>query len=426
MRLWELGRYALENAWRSRLRTLLTVAGIAIASGALVSMVGFILGLREQVLTPIRMFDLFNNIEVNQTPSSPSLTDEMITRIEAIEGVEYAQPELRMSHVQLRRTEGTRELKSSIFGVPREAGMLAFSSHLLSAGRFFSLDDAEEIIISDGLVTKLGFTSAEEAISTEVVIVAGGLIVQNDKTFEREEREMKLKVVGVFAPPKFATSFTEDSALLPHEFMRNLPSSWMEFGLRQLRSRGGINKGYGRVIVRAESTSDVMQIEEQLREMKFETLSVMDRLKEIKKFFVFMEVLLLAVGTVALVVAGLGILNTLTMTVMERVQEIGIYKSIGASRGDIRWMFLVEAAAVGLMGGLCGLVLARVVSFVLGWAFNAYAASRDVAGPEAVFMFPLWLYAGAVLYSVIISVLSGLYPASKAANIDPIAALRRG
>jgi len=426
MRFWELGRYALENAWRSRLRTLLTVAGIAIASGALVSMVGFILGLREQVEKPIRMFDLLNNIEVNQNANSPSLTDEMIAKIEELEGVEFAQPDLRMSHVQLSRSDGSHELKSNIFGVPREAGMLAFSNDLLSAGRFFSLDDAEEIIISDDLVTKLGFASANEAIDSEVSLVAGGLVAQADKTFEREERDMKLKVIGVYKPPKFASSFTENSALLPHAFMRNLPSSWMEFGLRQLRSQGEAMQGYGRVIVRAESPSDVMRVEEQLREMKFETLSVMDRKKEIKEFFVFMEVLLSAVGTVALVVAGLGILNTLTMTVMERVQEIGIYKSIGASRGDIRWMFLVEAAAVGFIGGLCGLVLARVVSFALGWAFNAYAASRGVGGPEAVFMFPLWLYAGAVFYSIVVSVLSGLYPASKAANIDPIAALRRG
>ena len=169
-----------------------------------------------------------------------------------------------------------------------------------------------------------------------------------------------------------------------------------------------------------------MRVEKKLKDQGFATLSVLDRMAEMKEFFLFMEILLTAVGTVALVVAGVGILNTLTMTVMERYQEIGIYKSIGASHGDIRWMFLVEAAAVGCIGGVGGLVLARVVSWFLGWAFNTYAAQYGVGGPDAVFVFPAWLLVSSVIYAVLISVLSGIYPASKAANIDPVQALRRG
>jgi putative ABC transport system permease protein len=85
---------------------------------------------------------------------------------------------------------------------------------------------------------------------------------------------------------------------------------------------------------------------------------------------------------------------------------------------------LVEAAVVGLGGGIAGLGLAHVVSWVLGWAFNAYAASQGVDGPMAVFVFPWWLLLGAVVYAILISIVSGLYPASRAANVDPIQALR--
>ena len=387
---------------------------------------GFILGLREQVETPIRQFGLLNNIEVNQNTQSPSLDDNMIAQIEAMDGVQYAQPELRISQAQITRPASGDSLKCHVFGVPREAGLISFSQDLISAGGFFSLEDSKEVIVGGDLIPQLGFESAEAAIGHELILVAGGLVAQADTSFVREEREVLLTIVGVYSPPRFATSLSQDSILLPVELMRTMPTSWMELGLRQLRSRGERMKGYGRVIVRAKSPSDVLRIEKQLRAMKFETLSVIDRMKEMKKFFVFMEVLLSAVGTVALIVAGLGILNTLTMTVMERYQEIGIYKSIGASHGDIRWLFLVEAAAVGFLGGMAGLVLARVVSWCLGWAFNAYAAKQGVEGPEAVFVFPIWLLAGAVVYSVVVSVVSGIYPASKAANIDPIAALRRG
>lgn len=426
MRHWELARYALENALRSRMRTLLTIAGVAIASGALVSMVGFILGLRQQIETPIRSLGLLNNIEVNQNDESPPLTDDVIAELETMDGVEYAAPELRLSQIQLSRLDGKHSLKSNVFGIPREAGIIGFSKEFIKAGRFFSLEDSNEVIISQDLVERLGFADGEDAVGSTVSLIAGGLVARKDDSFQREEREMVLKIVGIYEPPSFASSFTESSALLPQELMRDMPTSWMELGMRQLRSRGQKMKGYGRVIVRAESPSDVMRVEKKLKEMKFGTYSVMDRMQELKEFFVFMEVLLTAVGTVALIVAGLGILNTMSMTVMERYQEIGIYKSIGASPGDIRWMFLVEAAAVGLLGGLSGLVLARVVSWILAWAFNVYAASQGVNGPGAVFEFPIWLLAVSVLYSVLISVLSGLYPASQAANVDPIAALRRG
>ena len=427
MRLWELTRFAIENISRSRLRTVLTVAGIAIASGALVSMVGFILGLREQVETPVKRLGILSNIEVKRPSDSkaPLLDDEAVKKIEAIDGVDYAHPDLRLSDATL--VVGSTSVKCSSIGIPREASLVGFARDLLTTGTFFSLGEEKEIMLSEALVPQLGFRSPEEAIGKTVELRAGGLVAKSDNKYEVEQQQMQLTVVGIYEPPEFATSLSSTTVLMPVDTMRDMPSSWMENGLEMLtNSQGLLGKGFRSLTIRAESPSDVVRVEKQIQEMGFSTYSVMDRMKEMRQFFVFMEVLLSAVGTVALIVAGLGILNTLTMTVMERYQEIGIYKSIGASHGDIRWMFLIEAAAVGLLGGIAGLGLARVVSWILAWAFNTYAAQQGVDGPEAVFVFPLWLLAGAVLYSMIISVVSGMYPASKAANIDPIVALRRG
>lgn len=431
IRLWELARYALENAWRSRLRTLLTVVGIAIASGALVSMVGFILGLKHQVERPINQLGLLNNIEVRQTrkseiqEASPVIDEAMLETIEAMEGVEIAFPDLRLSEITL--TRGGFEKKSLGFGMPREISLFGFTEQLLEAGQFFTVGRDNEAVIATGLLEPLGFKSPAAAIGKRITMSLGGLVVKESKKFEYEDKEIEVKIVGVFNAPGFATSWTSTSILLPVDMMRALPKHWMEDGLQQLRAENGETiKGYPTITVRTERPGDVIRVQKQLDEMGFHTLSVLDRMEEMKEFFLFMEILLSAVGTVALVVSGVGILNTLTMTVMERYQEIGIYKSIGASHGDIRWMFLVEAAAVGLVGGLAGLVLARVVSYFLKWAFNTYAFEYGIDGPQAVFVFPVWLLVGAVIYSVVISILSGLYPASKAANIDPVEALRRG
>ena len=431
MRLWELARYALENAWRSKLRTFLTVIGIAIASGALVSMVGFVIGLRQQVEGPINKLGLLNNIEVKQVradqsrEASPVIDDKMLKKIEAMDGVDFAYPDFRLSQILLKH--GGFEKKCMAIGLPRETSLVGFSKDLLKAGEFFTLGNDTEAVVGVKLLKPLGFKSPAAAIGKKLTMQLGGLVEKDAKQFEYESTDIDVKIVGVFDPPGFATSLSDSTVLLPVDLMRTLPSHWMEGGINQLRAdEGQVIKGYPTITVRTKRPGDVVRVEKKLEDMGFATLSVLDRMVEMKEFFIFMEILLSAVGTVALVVAGVGILNTLTMTVMERYQEIGIYKSIGASHGDIRWMFLVEAAAVGLAGGVAGLALARVVSVFLSWAFNTYAAQYGVGGPNAVFVFPVWLLVSSVIYSIVISVLSGIYPASKAANVDPVQALRRG
>jgi putative ABC transport system permease protein len=177
-------------------------------------------------------------------------------------------------------------------------------------------------------------------------------------------------------------------------------------------------------MVRVEHRSDLAPVEEAIRQMGFKTRTMLSRLEEVRTFFVVLDVLLASVGTVALVVAGLGIVNTLLMSVLERYQEIGISKAIGASDGDLLVLFLTEAGVIGLLGGLGGLVLGRVVSWLIEIGANAYARTQDVTAQLDLFAFPLWLLAATVIFSIVISVLAGVYPALRAARVDPIRALR--
>jgi putative ABC transport system permease protein len=143
-----------------------------------------------------------------------------------------------------------------------------------------------------------------------------------------------------------------------------------------------------------------------------------------RKAFILMDLVLTAVATVALVVAGLGIINTQLMAVLERFREIGIYKALGASDGDVRLLFLAEAALVGLLGGTGGLVLGRVVSWIIEIVVNRLAQGEGIDEPIMAFAFPFRLLGGAVLFAVLVSLISGVYPAARAARVDPIRALR--
>ena len=173
-----------------------------------------------------------------------------------------------------------------------------------------------------------------------------------------------------------------------------------------------------------EHPTDLAEVGKSIKEMGFKTHTLLEDLEEMRTFFVFLDVLLASVGTVALVVAGLGIINTLLMAVLERRQEIGIYKAIGASNGDLVVLFLTEASILGFAGGIGGLGLGRFVSWLIQIVINAYVRTQGVETHLEVFQFPPWLLGATVLFSMVVAVIAGVYPAMRAARVDPIQALR--
>jgi len=131
------------------------------------------------------------------------------------------------------------------------------------------------------------------------------------------------------------------------------------------------------------------------------------------------------VAFIALLVSALGITNTMVMSVLERTHEIGVMKAVGARDGAIQWIFLVEGALIGLVGGAVGLFLSWLASFPGDAAARAIVETQDdVKLHESLFMFPRWLTMGVPLFAVLITTLASLYPARRAARVNPITALR--
>ncbi len=132
-----------------------------------------------------------------------------------------------------------------------------------------------------------------------------------------------------------------------------------------------------------------------------------------------------AIALIALLVSALGITNTMLMSVLERVREIGVMKAIGARDRHIQMIFLVEGALVGLVGGLLGLLLARALAIPANaWVRSMVASRMSVRLETSVFAFPWWLAVGAPLFACLVTTLAALYPARRAVRVDAIAALR--
>ena len=157
--------------------------------------------------------------------------------------------------------------------------------------------------------------------------------------------------------------------------------------------------------------------------MGFQTFALMDQFEELKKGFLIMDAVLAVVGMIAIVVASLGIVNTMVMSILERYSEIGIMKAVGASDRDISKIFLFESGAIGLMGGLLGLVLGWIVSVIINLVLNSFLSRQGIPHID-YFSFSWGLCVGAVIFSVLVSLVSGAYPMKRAAGVDPVVALR--
>jgi ABC-type lipoprotein release transport system permease subunit len=255
-----------------------------------------------------------------------------------------------------------------------------------------------------------------------VTLSAFGLAPTGAGQFAYRADTGSFRVVGVLRSPWEGR--LPAFAVVPWARMRTLPGVEVQDVLSGRSQRARPPGAWGTVEVRVGRPADLGPVEDRVAGMGFATSTLLDEARQFRIAFLVLDVLLAAVGTVALLVAGLGIVNTLLMAVLERTTEIGTYKALGATTGDVRVLFLFEAALVGWVGGMAGLVLGRVVSAVIGLGVNQVARSRGIEQDIVVFAFPWWLLAGALAFAILASLVSGAYPASRAARVDPIRALR--
>jgi putative ABC transport system permease protein len=182
-------------------------------------------------------------------------------------------------------------------------------------------------------------------------------------------------------------------------------------------------RNYSMLTVRMVSATQAEAVEDAVKKMHFSAYSYLDATRSMRRFFAVLDMFLGIFGSLALAVASLAIVNTLVMAVLERRREIGIMKAIGASDSDVKRVFFAEAATMGFLGGVIGVVLGWLIGRAINLGANLYL-QRLKMPPEGLLMVPLWLALAAVLFAVLVSVVAGIYPAARAARLDPVEALR--
>ena len=191
---------------------------------------------------------------------------------------------------------------------------------------------------------------------------------------------------------------------------------------RLVRGRGGEGI-YSSIAVKVTRPQHTQDVEDRIRKLGYSAFSLNDALEGAKRAFLILDIILGLVGSIALAVASLGIMNTMVMSILERTREIGIMKAIGGSDSDVRRIFLIEAAVIGVIGGIAGLILGWAVGRVINFGANQYIVSQGGTAGN-LFSIPAWLIGSAIAFSIFVSLAAGAYPARRAARLDPNQALR--
>jgi putative ABC transport system permease protein len=460
MKARDLTELAGRNLREALLRNSLTTLGIAVGVASLVAMLSLGVGLQEMASSRLAKSGLFDAVFVTSranlrafggprrdedaAPKGPvrRLDENARQELAKLPDVVEVYPEVRFqTEIQF---EG-RPYGTTAAGIPLSA--LADGAFDNMKGTFFSGSNADEAILQIELAKDLS-KQPNSLLGKDIVLRyaerqtipaapapagKGSKAAAEDSGFESDglsagfsmvSRELKLRIIGIVEtePAAGFGGMGRGRLLIPLQTAQALRVAQPADMREMLRGATG-KPTYESLTVRVKSPGDVKAVEDSIKSMGFGTFSIIDATKNIQLFFTVFDLLLGIFGSLALTVASLGIINTLVMAILERRREIGVLKALGAADRDVRRLFFAEAGVMGLVGGIFGVFLGWLIGKALTFGTNVYL-SRQQLPPIDLSSVPLWMVFAAIAFSFFVSLAAGIYPASRAAKLDPVEALR--
>jgi len=484
MNLRDLISISIGNLWRMKLRAFLTISGIVIAITTFVSMVSFGAGNQKLISDQFEQLGLFSTIlvyppdenEKDDSTEAAGLDDMAIAKLSQIQGVILVYP---YDEFTVTAAFADTELTTSAQALPDTALKTRLFSNLL-AGQIFPSDSAKAAIISNELLEKLNIENPDSAIGKQIIVsvnvasIDSGLInIFQDKDGEIEKRLDEIWIDSLFHIDYFSKIARHELSSAAMRFMDGFINSpkivsdtlaicgvYKINKSRRLRikpvivptataslfSSGGFSddpvelfsalrsgkifsgeanpsNNYPQVTLCLDPYVSYESVRDSVKALGYTTFSFAESFKEIRRFFFYFNIALGIVGLVALITASLGIANTMVMSILERTREIGVLKSLGADELYIRLLFLVESGVIGVLGAVVGILSGWIVTRVIS-LIARIIMERQGWDIVELFAMPIWLILTAFLFGLLVSLAAGYFPASRAARVDPVQALR--
>ncbi|MFV9507439.1 MAG: ABC transporter permease [Oscillochloridaceae bacterium umkhey_bin13] len=415
MTLADMLRTALENLGRRKVRTVLTSTGVIVGILTIVTMVSLGVGVQREVRAQFAAFGL-ENVFVNPglgqsnddfftqfgaRQRAQPITPEVVEAWRALPNVRRVTPQLTLNEVNaLVAWPGGRQTRVRISGQENFANPFRAAPQAL-AGTLGPVERPGEIVVAAAALP--------EGLQPEAIV--GQDLTIELRSPRGENEQFVLRVIGVSDGPN-----NEIQAAL--EDMAAMKAWW--FNTPDYLT----TQGFDLVVIQAADVGAAAGLVRSLRNEGYQVQSLELILDQANRVFAVINVMLASVGGLALFVASLGIVNTMIMAIYERTREIGTLKAIGASRGDIRGLFMIEAGLIGLLGGVVGIFGGWLVGILLNRVIGWYIAREQLPIEATFFVTPWWLALAALAFAALVGIVAGLYPAARAARLDPLVALR--
>ncbi|MDD5693245.1 MAG: ABC transporter permease [Patescibacteria group bacterium] len=388
-------RIVYKNLRSRKLRTLLTLSGIVIAISAIVFLLSFALGIEKLVTNEVTKGDAFLLLDVGTGNSQlVKLDEKTISEIKDLADVRTVSG---IINIGAKAQAKDRTADISFYGTDKQ--YLSWSGLTLQSGQSLS-DNARKTIVINTAYAKLLQLSPQDALGQGIKFDFTIPKELNDLSEEKVVEGQNYVVVGVVQ---------DDSAPKAYTHYQNL----IDLGATS----------YSQLKVEANSKNQIEKVRKQIESTGLKTQYVGDTVSQIEQVFVIFKVVLASFGFVALIVALLGMFNTLTISLLERIKEIALMKMLGMRNKDIKKIFVTEATIFGIAGGLFGLFVGIILSQIANMILNYYA-TRSGGEPVSVFYYSLKYILIIFAASFLVSFVTGFYPARKATKIDSLEVLR--
>lgn len=395
MRIVDCYKIARGNLSRSKIRSRLTMLGVIISISAIVILVSLGMGLQHISVTRIASLTALTKLTVSPKEGSGGnkIDEATIEKIKSLPNIQGVSPEL-----QYPAQMSFFDTQSDVIAMGMEAQCLPYSDLVVTNGEAFK-DGENEVIISKAVLKLFGKENDPDGVigkETDFKVVTGLLNKEMVK-----EREIKAKVVGI----------TSDETL---------NSVYMPLSLLKTKETTSFNT----LNVKVTDRKYVKETKVVIESMGFNTTTISDLVDQIDQAFLYFQIILGVIGGIALFVAAIGIINTMTISLLERTHEIGIMKAVGASNWDICKIFLYEAGIMGLVSSLYGIFTGWIIGKLVNVVLLVILRSNNIEEDLTLFIMPFNFAIFIFCISTGLALFAGIYPAIRAARLSPLQALK--
>lgn len=440
MKISDLLRLSFDNLKRRKGRTILTVLGVIIGTCSIIMMVSIGVALDKSFddmmtgmgdLTMIEVYNWSGNSDVDP------ITDEVIDSFQSLDNVKVATP-LYYSRFNASFFSGSNDKYrawGNIRGIRREA--MEMYGYELKEGRFPAHKDKEFTVIV-GEYFAYNFENTRKQWPNNMVnpvpdengvipdpfvdVFRDEIVIKAFEYTEKGEEEVlseKIKVTGIIKEDASKGYETYSGVIMDMEDLIEMEKAYMKATGQKDDSRGK-KREYEQAIVKVYDIDQVEDVEQYIKDLGYSTYSMTSYRNEMKKYAQMIQLILGGLGSIAMLVSAISIANTMTMAIYERTKEIGVMKVLGCELKDIKNMFLAEAAGIGFLGGITGLVICYGLSVLINMIGGQFMDGEQVA----LSIIPVWLAVFGVGFSTFVGIVSGYVPAVRAVKITALSAIR--